>query len=249
MPIGISFQSTQDNYSDPCTLGPSDQLRELSFIVANNSVKYQLAKLDPAGNPYWDVGELATSPTVGGFQDVYGIRFRSYTPGSAAVIVAEGFFNDDPSPVGGTPYTATLSGSGSQSPGQASVEIDHNGVAIGTEPKINFVDTNSGLPLAIADDVANQRVTIAAKMCRGAYATSISAGQTGVVVNVPLPAGFFSVAPTTVIATLSNTSPDGNLRGFVWINSISSTQFQCFASFNNVTPNAENFTIYWIAVA
>lgn len=146
--ISIPFVATSDNYGAATTI--SHQLgKSVSFTIANNPVAYQLGYLDKVGEIHWGE-EVPSNPIDGGFSNVAGIRFRSWTPGKPAIIVATLFLESDPTPLGATAFTASLTSSGGQTPGLSSVQVDHNGVAISTEPILNFVDTNS-IPWLITD--------------------------------------------------------------------------------------------------
>lgn len=149
MSISIPFVATADTYSDACTIQAQNG-KTISFTVANNSAVFQLGFLDPAGEIHWGE-EIPTNPSEGGFSGVAGIRFRSYTPGKPAVVVATLYLEIDPQPQGSTAYTSSLSSSGGQTPGVSSVQIDNNGALVGTEPILNFEDLN-GTFWSIGDD-------------------------------------------------------------------------------------------------
>lgn len=167
MPISIPFVATGDSYPADSGGGGtilSHQLgKSISFTIANNPVAYQLGYLDKSGEIKWGE-ETPSNPVDGGFSNVAGIRFRSWSPGKPAVIVATLYLETDPTPLGSTAYTASLTASGGQTPGLSSVQIDHNGVATSTEPVLDFVDgigtTNRGFLLGITDVPASSKALL-----------------------------------------------------------------------------------------
>lgn len=101
MPVEI-FTTTQDNYSDATSLGGSQQFDQVLFAISTPyAAKYQVAKLDRNGKVVWDTNDLtALAGEQGGYTQCYGIRFKSFTPGQAATLLAIGIFSDDPIPSG-----------------------------------------------------------------------------------------------------------------------------------------------------
>jgi hypothetical protein len=157
--LTLNNVATQDKYVEPLTLGPIPSAQKIVYLVANNAAIVQLAghSDDKTIQPWGD--ELLLTPTTGEFQRIQGMRFRSAIAGAPAQIVAQLVEPGDPVPIGGTPFTAALSPSGTITPGNSSVQIQHNGGLVGTEPTIDFVDA-LGNVFTVTDDVPNTRVLV-----------------------------------------------------------------------------------------
>lgn len=113
---------TKDQYDAALALGPSQQISTIQFAVsAPNSCKYQVAKLDKSGAPQWDENDLIAQPGQGGYADIFGIRFKSFSTGNPTVVLAAAFFRDDPTPLGIIPSSSIFGVSGSVNPGGGGV--------------------------------------------------------------------------------------------------------------------------------
>lgn len=109
-----------------------------------------------------------------------GIRFRSFTAGNPVQVTAAVFYRDEPAMV--------LGGSGIATPTSsvASLNFQHNDIAVATEPTADFEDAAgaNNLIWTVVDDVANTRVKITPTWANpttfpfdvGTGATSISVG-------------------------------------------------------------------------
>lgn len=157
--LAIANLPTQDWYVNALTLGPEPTARMIKYVVANKAVYMQVAVKSKSGTiqPWGD--ELLVTPETNIITDAQGVRFRSALPGVPAQVVAQLLEPGDPTIGSGTPFSATLSGSGGIQPGVSSVQVQKNGALVGTEPTLDFVDSASFL-WAIADDVPNARVTV-----------------------------------------------------------------------------------------
>lgn len=114
--LTINNVQTQDKYVDALTLGPVATAEKISYLVANNAAFVQLAGHSPDKTIQPWSEEILITPTTGEFQRLQGMRFRSAVPGSPAQVVAQLVEPGDPVPIGGTPFTQSLTGSGSISP-------------------------------------------------------------------------------------------------------------------------------------
>jgi hypothetical protein len=152
MPV-VLFQQTTDKYGDT-EIDASEQLRSVSFAVsAPYSALYQVAKAVQGGKPVWDLSEIPAQPGQGGFADkIFGIRFKSFDPAHPTTILCKAFYEDDPVPTGDLSSTAVFNTGGSVTPGGASVQVNKNGVLVGTEPILNFIDP-LGVGLTLADNL------------------------------------------------------------------------------------------------
>lgn len=103
MPVEL-LATTQTEYSEALTLGPSQQISQIAFAVsAPNAAKFQIAKLDKAGQASWDENEFTVQPGTGQFVEVYGMRFRSFDPANPTTVLMQAYFADDPTPIGLVP--------------------------------------------------------------------------------------------------------------------------------------------------
>jgi len=99
MPVTLPFVATSDEYTEAAEIQLNKQFGAIQFAVQTNPVYIQVGKLDFAGQPYWDDFEAPFFPGSGGYSSgCYGIRFRSATAGSPALIAATAYFADDPVP-------------------------------------------------------------------------------------------------------------------------------------------------------
>ena len=124
MPLSTGFQTTQTNYTDALTIGPSQQIVQILFAVSSPySATYEIAKLNKNQQPSFDGNELEGQPGNGGYQNCNGIRFKSYDPAHPTTVLAFGLFADDPTPLGFTPSSTVFNAQGKSSTGQGSVYI------------------------------------------------------------------------------------------------------------------------------
>jgi hypothetical protein len=159
MPV-VLFQQTTDKYGDT-EIDASEQLRSVSFAVsAPYSALYQVAKAVQNGKPVWDLSEIPAQPGQGGFADkIFGIRFKSFDPAHPTTILCKAFYEDDPVPTGDLSSTAVFNTGGQVSPGGSSVQVEKNGILIGTEPILDFLDA-TGFLWTLTDDLPNTRILI-----------------------------------------------------------------------------------------
>ena len=115
MPISTGFIQTLKDYDASLTIGPSQQIIQVLFAIsAPYSCSYQVAKLNKNGQPYFDENDLEGQPGNGGYENCYGIRFKSFDPLHPTTVLAFGLYSDDPTPLGFTP-SASIFTSGGQS--------------------------------------------------------------------------------------------------------------------------------------
>lgn len=161
MPVQI-FQQTTNKYADT-EIDANALLRSVQFAVsAPYSALYQIAKKNANGQPVFDGAELVAQPGQGGFQqNIFGIRFKSMDPAHPTTVLCKAFYEDDPIPTGDLASTSTFNTGGQVTPGGSSVQVQKNGVLIGTEPILDFIDAaGAAFPWNLADDVPNTRITI-----------------------------------------------------------------------------------------
>lgn len=154
MPVSSGQVATSDGYTDAATVGPYQSLASVQFTVANASVVAQVAKIDPKDNSlHWDPFETTFPPGQGGYSGkVYGIRFRSLVPGTPAVVVVNGYFEDDPVPFSSPqPFDGTLTPSGGFTPaGGIQFDTANSGGTLDVTTDtggMDFEDTSSGILL------------------------------------------------------------------------------------------------------
>lgn len=149
-------------------LGGSGEYAYGTLTIANNPVSL-IIQHGTRGNYSEDEYSYVTPstlPLVGTTDDrIVGVKIKSAIAGTPAQVSG---WLIEPNVAGiqpGAAFTSQVAASGTVTPGQASVQIQKNGVLIGTEPIIDFVDSTAGqLPLAVADDAANTRVTVSGTM-------------------------------------------------------------------------------------
>jgi hypothetical protein len=160
MPV-VVFQQTTNKYTDT-QIEANEQLRSVSFAIsAPYSALYQVAKkVSSNGEPVWDSTEIPAQPGQGGFADkIYGIHFKSFDPTHPTTILCKAFFEDDPIPTGDLASTSTFNTTGQVNPGGASVQVQKDGVLVGTEPILDFEDAGANVWSAV-DDIAGTRIKI-----------------------------------------------------------------------------------------
>jgi hypothetical protein len=108
--------ATQDKYVDALTI-EQDTADTLSFVVANASAIMRLRPFSRRGGAEMPWGpELLVSAQVSPpIKNVSAVSFRSATPGTPALVIAQLVGPEDPQVAGGTPFTGTLSASGQSS--------------------------------------------------------------------------------------------------------------------------------------
>lgn len=111
--------ATSDQYTTACTLGPAPSAYKVVYLVANASVIAQTKPYVPSSFTEMAWGpEILITPQGAEFDKCCAIRFRSAVPGTPAQVIAQLIEKEDPVPVGGTPFTAVLSGTGVIAPVQ-----------------------------------------------------------------------------------------------------------------------------------
>jgi hypothetical protein len=150
MPASLPFTAVPDKYNDTATIGPSDQIKSITFTITTNNVFAQIAKKSFSGKVAWDEYEVPFPPGSGGFSDkIYGIRFRNATSGMVANVTATAYYADDSIPFS-SPFaqaTSTPGGSGVQfdlSPQPATfLEYETTGVGPSGFGQ-NYIDSGGG---------------------------------------------------------------------------------------------------------
>lgn len=189
----INNLALADNYAAASTLGPFGEADTCTVLVSGNPANMQFYVGDEATGHWTDEREYtaAAGPsTTNSFKvsNVRGIRMRNANAGNVAVVSATLFRTGatydswDPIFEAGSLSPGTITASGSVSPGGANVEVDHNGVPISTEPKIDFEDAK-GLSWTIADDPANTRAKVTA-VPNNAAARIYAAGRADAIPNL-----------------------------------------------------------------
>lgn len=157
MPTSLSTpQTLPTGYTDTATLGPIENLEKIVWQNTGGVVVFQCGRLDPSGRPVFDQTEAALPPGIWGFDQIYGIRFRSRDVAALATLdPCTGYFQDDPDPFnpGTVPgSTAAITGA---------VNIQHNDGLVASQPTLDFEDSPSAsFAWAINNDGPNTRVKI-----------------------------------------------------------------------------------------
>ena len=187
----INNIALSDRYSDAGTLGPFMETDTVTVLVSGNPANMQFYVGDQATGRWTDEREYtapAGSGTTNSFKvsNVRGIRIRNANAGSVAVVSVTlfrtGVVYDSWDPIfeAGSLSPGTINASGGVSPGGASMEVDHNGVPISTEPKMDFEDAGANI-WSIVDDAPNARtkVTPPKIITGGVNTTGVPAYGTG----------------------------------------------------------------------
>lgn len=171
----INNVAAGDQYTPACSLGPDYAAKYAVITIANNPALMQFA-IGVPGNWRWtDEREFQSIPQSFRVGGVIGLRVRNASPGNVARVLAVLAGDDDPDFQSGVPFTGVLAAGGGVTPGGATVEIDHNGVAISTQPKVDFED-NGAFIWTIVDDPAGTR----AKVIPPQFVTGVVAAAGGV---------------------------------------------------------------------
>lgn len=157
MPKVINNQSTADQYTDANTIQNVYESKG-GWIVNNAQLLCQLQRSEGAQQGSEQFGDefLLTSGAHHLEPGTTGIRVRSAVSGQPVVFSVAIFF----------PYETgmVLGGSGIATPSTsvASLNFQHNDIAVATEPTADFEDESTGnnLTWTVVDDVANTRVKI-----------------------------------------------------------------------------------------
>lgn len=105
MPVTTGFIQTADDYPTDMAdggaiIGPFQELATCQFTVSGATVAGQIAKKkNQDGSLHWDNFETTFAPGSNGYEgEVFGIRLRSYVPGTPATVALNAYFVDDPIP-------------------------------------------------------------------------------------------------------------------------------------------------------
>lgn len=120
MPEFVQNVPTQNAYASALTLGPADNVAQITFTITGQPAYAQFWKPIP-GKPgkqtLEPVERLFIANTIGAVaRQVAGVRFRSAISGQPANIIAEMAFLTDPQIEGGTVSGANISGGGQITP-------------------------------------------------------------------------------------------------------------------------------------
>lgn len=252
-----------DDFEAASTLGPFDDADTCTILVSGNPAAIQFHIGKGAGGRWTDEREFvaaAGSSSTNSFKvaNVNGIKLKNYNAGDQAVISVvlfrTGVVYDTADPIfeAGSLSVGTITASGSVTPGQASVQVSHNGVAVGTEPILDFVDAGDQ-GWQIADDSVNQRVTIAP--------SGYTRGHQG---GIAFPGGATQSSPTTVAHGLGATpaavivtidiDDSVNLPSFnlsAQVRAVGATSFDVYVSTTDGTtpPSSGRAGVRWLAIA
>lgn len=144
MPAEI-FVALGSDYTDEATIFPSQVIKLVQFaIAAPNSATYEVAVLDYSGKPRWSGQEQVAQPGVGGFVDIYGIRFKNFDPALPTTVLCDAYFTDDVTPTGfqGSSVATSFSTSGASTGIPVSVVVGSN---VGTPTPIIIADPGVGV--------------------------------------------------------------------------------------------------------
>jgi len=164
MPKSITNQNTADTYTDTGGANINSVYDSKGGWIAMAATVY--AQVQHSSAPNQQQGQEQWSeefilPAGAHFlqQGIIGIRCRSFTAGNPVAVSAAIFYKDEPA--------ITLGGSGISTPASsvASLNFQHNDLAIATEPTADFEDqaagsTNLTINWTVVDDPANTRVKI-----------------------------------------------------------------------------------------
>lgn len=156
----INNAAAADQYTQALTLGPNYQADGVTITVANNPALMQFAVGYP-GNWRWaDEREWQVAANQSfRVNRVIGVRFRNAVAGAVARIIATLAGPDDPDFGTGLFFTGTLNPNGTITPAANPVNIQHNGLQVGSEPTLDFEDV-TGWAWTVADDAANTRIKV-----------------------------------------------------------------------------------------
>jgi hypothetical protein len=168
----INNQAATDNYfgAGALVLDPSYNYDSCTVLVSGNPAAMQFFVGEP-GSGRWTEERDFVAPAGNGttnslkVSNIHGIRVKNANPGAVAIVSVTLYRSggrwdsDDPIFEAGSLSPGTITASGTVNPGQASVEIDKNGVAIGSEPKLDFQDVNA-MVFTVTDESGNQRVKV-----------------------------------------------------------------------------------------
>lgn len=161
MPKTITQVNTADNYTEQGGANINSAYQSKGGWVALPAqvlaqIQHSSAPDNSQGQEQWSDEFVLPSGAHYLQPGIIGIRFRSFTPGNPVAVSAAIFYRDE--------YAIQLGGSGISTPGSnvASLNFQHNDIAVATEPTADFEDESHGnnLVWTIVDDPANTRVKI-----------------------------------------------------------------------------------------
>lgn len=139
-----------DDYQPSTTCGPVVSSNGGYFTIVDNDVYAQLgSKASGVSDVAW--GPEVHVPVCNGtlFPDTYAVRFRNYRAGHTATLSAALFAAAQPALTIGA-ATSVLSGT---------VNVQHNGALVGTQPTIDFEDSTGGV-FAVSADAPGSRIEV-----------------------------------------------------------------------------------------
>lgn len=143
---------TADDYTIANQISdPQADLLELAVAGADVYVRFRPADPERHNTLDW-AGELRVpAPAHAIYQGIAGVEVRSAT-GAPATVTATLFQPDDPRPSSASSTVVSVT--------QGVSMIQHNGVAVGLEPVLDFED--AGAAFTVTDDGPNKRITVEA---------------------------------------------------------------------------------------
>lgn len=190
MPAVLSNTTTTDKYTD-VELGGDRGYAFGSLTIANNPVSLLLrhGQRGQYSETEYPFVTPTTLPLVAAGHDLLvGVQIKSAVAGSPAQVSGWLVEPDVAGIQPGAAFTSQVSAGGAVTPGQASVQVDKDGVVIGTEPILDLRDGIASLPgmlWAVADNVANTKVTarvLGAPIVDVVAGNSLPAGEEGLTV-------------------------------------------------------------------
>jgi hypothetical protein len=172
MPVVLPNTTTTNDYKD-VHLGGGGMYARGQLVIANNPVSLRITTAPEFGQERVTEYPYVTPtviPLVSGVvfagknsspipERIVGVEVKDASSGTHAQVsgwlIEAGLAGPDV----GSPFTSSVSASGSVTPGLSALQFQKNGVLIGTEPILDFVDA-AGFAWTMADDVANTRVTV-----------------------------------------------------------------------------------------
>lgn len=163
MPKTITQVNTADNYTEQGGANINSAYQSKGGWVALPAqvlaqIQHSSAPDNSQGQEQWSDEFVLPSGAHYLQPGIIGIRFRSFTPGNPVAVSAAIFYRDE--------YAIQLGGSGISTPGSnvASLNFQHNDIAVATEPTADFEDQSGSatmnLTWTVVDDPANTRVKI-----------------------------------------------------------------------------------------
>lgn len=225
--------ATANGYTNKCTLGPASGVSRIAWSEGDTGAfvaqfwRYVSWNDDGTGNKYeFDPQEFPYPQSTNGAYatNVAGVRFRSAAAGTPATISAQLMFPTDPQVYSGAPTTSVVT--------TGSLNIEHNGALVGTQPTLDVVDA-ACQPFTVTNDAANSRVLLEALGCSWIEPVLSSPTSVSGYTQLPIssgaasdPTSLFSISGNEVVVARSAIVVIS--ASIVWQAAASGTQYLAF---------------------